>query len=206
MNGILNFICCKSILVNAHPEFVHISDVQPPLILLGNPSNNSSVHAGDSIEFTCLLDAYPVPRYSIWIYSGSGSVQKWSDMDRGKNSIILNLERQHNGLGVFCRAEGNLDVFPLPLNSTQIAYTVQCGYLLSPACGRRLCSGDYKMQNYPCYLCMIFAFSYVTNLTMAICPSSCQVKHFGHSFAFQSPPHPGTQKTHMAEHNFITHS
>ena len=74
------------------------------------------------MTFTCTLDANPAPSYSIW--ASGGQSQKWDDLDTDKNSITLILQKQHNKVNMFCRADGSL--LGYPVNSVFKSYTVQC--------------------------------------------------------------------------------
>ena len=89
------------------------------------------------MTFTCTLDANPAPSYSIW--AGDGQSQKWVDLDTNKNSITLSLQKQHNKVFIFCRADGSL--LGYPVNSDFKSYTVQCKGITVFMCNSFFISG-----------------------------------------------------------------
>ena len=72
--------------------------------------------------FTCILDANPTPSYSIW--TSEGQSQKWVDLATNKNSITLPIQKQHNKINMFCRADGIITHYPV--DSAFKSFTVEC--------------------------------------------------------------------------------
>ena len=104
-----------------------LTDVQPPLSLSGAPSSSTPVEAGETVQFTCSLDANPAPSYSLWSSDGSRK-QKLSDVESGHNTVTLKLEKQHNRMGIFCKAEGSRQDYSL--ESSHKMYTVNCKIII----------------------------------------------------------------------------
>ena len=93
------------------------SDVSPPLTLSLSPATSNPVQAGTSVTFTCTLDANPAPSYFIW-------TRKWVYLDTNKNSIVLSIQKQHNRIDLYCRADGSLIHYKL--YSAHQSFTVEC--------------------------------------------------------------------------------
>ena len=102
--------------------FLPSPDVEPPLTLTFSPDTSTAILAGSSVAFTCVVNANPPPQYSLWVnYSMEESLEI---LDLNTNSGVLEMTKEYNHRELFCRAEGDLDAYPL-ISASQ-AFSVLC--------------------------------------------------------------------------------